>query len=154
MTVKLNKDEKSEIRFYKKIMGIEEARKHFLPMPPSVKIPKSSRLHSSNGRCNVCGHEALEGREDGHGIWHYKCIYCVTHQKPDPNPCPRCRCTSHEKLCNTSEMKNPFEPDVILFRCLNCGFEWNTPEFETYLLTKAVKSILPTSEFTENRKRE
>lgn len=143
-----------ESKLYSKIMGIEEARKAHIPMPPTVKIPKGARLNSSGGLCIMCEHETLEGHEDGHGMWHYRCTYCVTHQKPSPDPCPRCRCTAHDRICETSEFKrrSPFQPDIIAFACLNCGFVWNTPEYEKYLLTKVVESVLPASKFFENRK--
>jgi hypothetical protein len=142
-----------EHKLYSKVMGIEEARKEHVPMPPSVKIPKNARLNSSGGRCNRCGHETMEGHEDGHGMWHYRCTYCVAHQKSSPNPCPRCRCTVHDRICETSESerKSPFQPDIMAFSCLNCGFVWNTPEYEKYLLTRVVKSVLPTSEFVDRK---
>jgi hypothetical protein len=155
----------NEEELYVKVMGIEEARKANLPMPNGIKIPKSARLSSSSGYCNICGQNTVEGHEDGHGIWHYKCTYCVTHQKPDPNPCPRCRCTVHSDIVSMSfvsslkeglktmtELGNPFKPIATIFRCVNCDFEWYTPEYEKYLLTKVVRSILPTSEFAKNEK--
>ena len=154
-----------ERKLYPKVMGIDEARKANLPMPPSVKIPKRARLSSSGGRCNVCAHETVEGHEDGHGIWHYRCTFCVANQKPSPDPCPRCRCTAHDriglvipvdsdfntKMNEACASTNPFKPEVTAFRCLNCGFEWNTPEWEKYLLTRVIKSILPKSEFAEKK---
>lgn len=151
-----------EGKLYAKVMGIEEARKEMVPS--IAKIPKRARLSSSGGRCNVCGHETVEGHEDGHGIWYYRCTYCVANQKPSPDPCPRCRCTAHDRIAYSisvdsdftakkreADAINPFKPDVTSFRCLNCGFEWNTPEYEKYLLTKVIRSVLPTSEFA-NRK--
>jgi hypothetical protein len=143
-----------ESKLYPKVMGIEEARKAHIPMPPTVKIPKGARLNSSGGLCTYCGNETLEGHEDGHGMWHYRCTYCIAHQKPSPDPCPRCRCTAHDRISETSESKrnSPFQPDIMAFKCLNCGFIWNTPEYEKYLLTKVVRSVLPTSDFSENRK--
>jgi hypothetical protein len=117
------------------------------------------------GYCGNCGQNTQVGTEDRHGMWHYRCPYCITHQDPKgPNPCPRCGCTAHENICCVipvdsnfdRRMKeefavNPFKPDITFFRCLNCSFEWTTPEYEKYLLTKAVKSVLSTSEFA-NRK--
>lgn len=141
---------------YSKVMGIDEARKE--KVPSIVKIPKSARLSSSGGRCNTCGHETVEGHEDGHGVWHYRCTYCITHQKPSPDPCPRCRCNAHDRIGEMTEISeiskqiSPFKPEIIMFRCLNCGFEWNTPEYEKYLLMKVVRSVLPTNKFAENHK--
>jgi len=111
--------------------------------------------------CGNCGKETLVGKPDKHGIWHYRCPYCVEHQDPKgPDPCPRCGCTAHEQICGSVPfnftqrqidelINNPFKPDVIEFACLNCSFRWGTPEFEKYLLTKVVKSVLPTNEFSE-----
>ncbi len=138
-----------ERKLYPKVMGIDEARK--ANVPTIARIPKSARLSSSGGRCNVCGHETMEGREDAHGIWHYRCTYCVAHQKPDPNPCPRCRCTAHDRFGEAREHESPFRPEITSFRCLNCGFEWFTPEYEKYLLTRIVKSVLPKSEFADRK---
>lgn len=150
----------SEIRLYQKVMGIEEARKLQIPMPNGIKIPKSARNSSSGRRCDNCGKDTLEGHEDAHGMWHYRCSYCVEHQDPTKEPCPRCGCTAHEGIAGSVPINftenqvnklihNPFRPDVILFRCLNCSFEWDTPEFEKWLLTKAIKYVLPTSAFAE-----
>ena len=144
-----------ERELYPKVMRIEEARKQCIPMPEGVKIPKSARKSSSGGRCNNCGRETMEGHEDAHGMWHYRCPYCVAHQKPSPDPCPRCRCTVHDRISEMSGLEmssNPFKPDVIGFRCLNCSFEWFTSEYEKYLLTRVVKSVLPKSGFAEKRR--
>lgn len=143
-----------EEKLYLKAMGIEQARKDTIPMPEGVKIPKRMRRTSEGGRCGVCRNDTIEGREDGHGMWHYRCTYCVAHQQPSPDPCPRCRCTAHDKICEKCEsgLKNPFKPDAVIFRCLNCSFEWITSEYEKYLLTRVVRDILPTSKFSENRK--
>lgn len=137
-----------ERKLYPKIMGIEEERKK--KVRTIAKIPKCLRLSTSGGRCGNCGHETMEGHEDGHGIWHYRCIYCVTHQKPSSDPCPRCRCTAHERFGEPDEKVSPFKPKLTAFRCLQCGYMWNTPEYEKYLLVKAVRSVSSTSEFSEN----
>jgi len=143
-----------ESRLYTKAMGIEKARKLHEPMPNNIKIPKRSRLSSSGGRCYACDQNTLEGHEDSHGIWHYRCQYCVDHQKPDPNPCPRCRCTAHSETYRNDlfDSKNPFKPDVEYFECCNCEFKWITPEFEKFLLTKAVVSVTDNSSFLENKR--
>jgi NAD-dependent SIR2 family protein deacetylase len=110
---------------------------------------KKKRGRSKGSRCGCCGQNTQEGTEDRHGMWHYRCPYCVTHQNPkDKDPCPRCRCTAHERIGGSLE-NNPFKPDVVFYRCLNCSLEWNTKEYEIYLLTKVVKSVLPTSEFAK-----
>jgi len=142
-----------------------EFEKHLFEKVTMV-TKKKKRGRSKGGFCGNCMQNNLKGTEDRHGMWHYRCQYCVEHQNPKgPNPCPRCECTEHERICGIipadshfgerleAECRNnPFKPDVILFRCLNCSFEWNTPEFEKYLLTKAVKYVLPTSAFAENHK--
>lgn len=156
-------NDRLEKRIFEKVTGIEKARKDTKPMPEGVKIPKCMRRTSEGGRCGVCGNNTLEGREDGHGVWHYRCPYCIAHQQPSPDPCPRCRCTAHEDIAgsvppNYAENQmdkithNPFRPAVEYYLCLRCGFKWNTPEYEKYLLTKAVEYILPTSEFSEEHK--
>lgn len=136
---------------YAKVMGIEDYRKQNLPMPNGIKIPKRARRSSSGGHCRDCGHDTLVGHEDGHGMWHYTCTYCVTHQNQNNVPCPRCGCKAHERIGGTvsslSEKKvdeitsNPFRPEVMTFRCLRCSQEWFNPEYEQYLLTKVVKSV-------------
>ena len=148
-----------ERKLYRRAIGIEEARR--LMVPSEAKIPKSSRRSSSGGHCGNCGQDTMEGHEDGHGMWHYRCPYCVSRQTPDPNPCPRCRCTAHETICCVIPVdsrfgkrlgefsSNPFKPDITIFKCLNCGLEWNTPEYEKYLLTKAVRLVSQESEFAE-----
>ena len=149
-----------ERKIYAKVMGIEEARKQHIPMPSSIKIPKGSRLSSSGGHCGKCGHETMEGHEDGHGIWHYKCTYCIEHADPkNPDPCPRCKCTAHEEFSivksfgfHKKTITNPFKPEIEEYRCLNCGFEWTAPEFEKYMLVKVVRSVLPSSAFNGDKK--
>lgn len=161
-----DKDAEFEKRLYDKVVEttrIEEARRLGIPSP--VKIPKKKRKSSSGGFCGQCMQHNLVGTEDRHGMWHYRCPYCISHSNPKgPDPCPRCGCTAHERICGKipidshfgerlkSEMEtifNPFRPDVILFRCLNCSFEWDTPEFEKYLLIKTVRSVLSNSEFNK-----
>jgi hypothetical protein len=137
-----------EEELYLKAMGIEQARKD--TMPTIAKIPKRLRRSSSGGRCERCRQETLEGHEDGHGMWHYRCQYCVDHQKSDPNPCPRCHCTSHTSI-PTQECDNPFAPSIAVFRCLNCTYEWFSDEYQRFLLGKAVKSVLPKSQFSKDR---
>lgn len=139
-----------ESKLYPKVMGIEEERKR--NVRTIAKIPKCLRLSTSGRRCGNCGHETLEGHEDGHGVWHYKCMYCITHQKPSPDPCPRCRCTAHERLGEPDdEKRSPFKPEIIAFRCLRCEYVWNTPEYEKYLLVKAIRSVSSISEFSEKK---
>jgi len=132
-----------------------------------TKLPKKKkRGHSKGGFCGNCMQYKTEGTEDRHGMWHYRCPVCIKNQDPKgKDPCPRCGCTAHDRICaiisddshfgerlKEEAVNNPFKPDVTLYRCLNCSFEWNPPEYEKYLLTKAVKYVLPTSEFSENHK--
>lgn len=141
--------DESERRLYQKVTG----------------VTKKKRGHSKGGFCGQCMQYNLVGTEDRHGYWHYRCPHCVSRQNPkDPNPCPRCGCTAHETICDiipvdshfserlkNTRIINPFKPDVTIFRCLNCSFEWTAPEYEKYLLVKAIISVLPTSEFSEKK---
>jgi hypothetical protein len=99
--------------------------------------------------CGNCMQNTLEGKLDEKGVFNYRCQYCVDHQIPNaPNPCPKCGCTSHENTCisvdDTNEgmqqldrwVKNPIRPDVEKYMCLNCSYEWYTPDFEEYLFAK------------------
>lgn len=103
--------------------------------------------------CGICGNDTYEGKPDGKGIWHYRCQYCVDHADPNgPNPCPECGCTAHENICGIipyekdtakafTEMEHPLRPDIMMFRCLNCSYEWYNPEYEKYLLGKNILSM-------------
>lgn len=139
-----------EHKLYCKVMGIEEARKLHVPMPNGIKIPKNARLSSSGGFCGNCGQHTLEGHEDGNGMWHYRCPYCIQYQDPNDESCPRCECKAHQNLCgNIDSLNNPFKPIIEECQCLNCGYKWVTQEFVKYLLTKVVKSVSPTSGFAK-----
>lgn len=117
-----------------------------------MKVTKKKRGHSKGGFCGNCMQHNHVGTEDRHGMWHYRCPYCVAHQDPKgENPCPRCGCTAHDRICaiipidsnfdkRLEDELNPFKPDVTIFRCLNCSFEWYTPEFEKYLLQKCIRT--------------
>jgi hypothetical protein len=107
-------------------------------------------------RCGNCGQDTLEGKPDEKtGMWKYRCQYCVDHEDPNaPNPCPECGCTAHENICysgpQTAEgfkgaekaINNPVRPDVERFRCLNCAYEWYTPEYEQYLYTRVMVEVI------------
>lgn len=137
---KIIKDEENELKQYLKVTGIEAQRRDKVPV--TVHIPKKLRRSSSGGFCSRCLQNTMEGYEDGHGMWHYRCPNCVAHQdKNDPNPCPRCGCRAHHDSMGdkTKTSTNPLMPEIIKFVCLNCCFMWYNPEYEKYLLTRAIK---------------
>jgi ribosomal protein L37AE/L43A len=105
--------------------------------------------------CGNCGQDTLEGKPDKDGIWHYRCQYCVDHADPNAsNPCPKCGCTAHENICGIwndneeghekckEDITNTLRPDITMFQCLNCGYKWETPEYEQYLFNRNIKSIM------------
>jgi len=142
--------EDDEEKQYLKATGIAQARKDTKPMPDGVTIPKRYRQHREGFKCGKCGKEVAVGQEDGHGIWHYRCPECVKNQDPNgPDPCPRCKCTAHESFALEKTENNPFAPATGMLRCMNCGFEYASAEYEHYLLTKSVRSITDKSSFNK-----
>lgn len=143
----MSESEPDEKKLLENVLGLDEYRRQ--GVPTDFRIPKKLRLHSTGRRCGKCGHEAEEGHEDAHGVWHYRCTYCVEHADPKgPDPCPRCQCTAHQGFSNIREGTTPpFKPQIENYRCLNCGFEWTTPEFEKYILSRVVVSVTSKSPF-------
>jgi len=100
--------------------------------------------------CGVCGNQTYEGTQDPKtGMWKYRCQYCVDHQNPDGIPCPECGCKSHEDIVGQIaeskvsqqafvEMNHPLRPEIMMYRCLDCSYEWYNPEYEKFLLGKNV----------------
>jgi len=108
--------------------------------------------------CGNCLQNTLEGKPDYQGIWHYRCQYCVDHQDPhyifkDTIPCPKCGCTAHENILGQYKFTNEgitkarkdaaniLRPEITMYRCLNCSHEWINPDFERYVVTRAIKEM-------------
>ena len=119
-----------------------------------MDIEKIPELQGSIIRCTNCGQETLEGKPDEKGEWHYRCQYCTEHADLNaPDPCPKCTCTAHENIIGIipyskdttkafQEIKHPTRPEVAMFRCLNCSYEWYSPEYEKFLFSKNVVAVI------------
>jgi len=117
----------------------------------TIKVEKD-KVTKTGLHCYNCGENTREEwlREDG--MYYYRCQHCIDTADPnEPEPCPKCGCKAHEKICNSGpltdeglaklhqDISNPFRPEFEYYTCLNCGHEYYTKAYVAYLATKAVR---------------
>lgn len=102
--------------------------------------------------CFNCGTDNREEVLKENGMYYYRCPNCIYIADPnEPEPCPKCGCKAHERICNSGELtdeglaklhkdiNNPFRPEIESYTCLNCGYNYYTKAYVKFLATKAIK---------------